>query len=745
MYQTSREYKESMKRPIRNASYMKVMLGLINQEAQESASVTDTSEFAKYSDFESIYIQHTIRHYAAYEQNMFKADGSMVFLPRDETDYRKDGLISKELFDKSFVIKFEFGYGLSDIKGLTIQFGDNYPVKFRIITSDGAETEFQNNQSYFETDVVFSNTSSIQLIIEEMRVPNGRVRIDFVQFGLGLEYGNDWIIEANSSSSISAINEDLPESEFSVILNNEEQIFNVDNPSSAINFLESGQKIVVSIGYELDDESIEWMPMHSLYVYEWNADDDRATIKAVDVFKFAGDNYYKSEFYDDGISLYDLAKLVFEDAGIDENSYYIDPYLKNITVHNPIPNVPHKEALQIIANAGRCILDYDRSGKIRIYSAFIPDFETKSNGTTEYSDVTSIDQNYKKESYATYENNWWMADGTMLFIPKNEIGNTGYVSSAVSNNYGLFSENPIITRNLESKYKSYGMLIKFHDELPKKFIVRTYCDGLLNDSIQFGTCEKEYEIQYDFKEFDKIEVEFLETAAYSRIHVDYISLGSETSYEIAYDDLYSTPVGIQIDKIKNLNMSRHIYSKSTELTDITSDEFVYDGENHTYFLTDPSYGYTVSIENSLSGQSVSVVNSGAYYVEISISGVNIGDVVKLSIKGYKYNVSTSYYAKKINNNGEDKEWSNPLISDLNHCKKVAEWIADYYASGVEYELDYRGEPAVDVGDVIRQENKYDSNLKTVIEESQITFNGTLKGALRTRRKERVVRTKNGLG
>lgn len=745
MYQMSREYKESMKRPIRNASYMKVMLGLINQEAQESANITETSKFADYSNFESIYLQHTIRHYASYEQDMFKADGSMMFLPRDVDDYRKDGLISKDLLDRPFAIKFEFGYGLSDIKGLTIQFGDNYPVRFKIVTSDGSEAEFQNNQSYFETDVVFSNTSFIQLIIEEMKVPNGRVRIDFIQFGLGLEYGNDWIIEANSSSSISAINEDLPESEFSVTLNNEEQIFNVDNPSSAINFLESGQKIFVSIGYKLDDESVEWMPMHSLYVYEWNADDERATIKAVDIFKFIGDNYYKGRYYNDGISLYDLAESVFEDAGIDESSYYIDTYLKNIIVHNPIPNVPHKEALQIIANAGRCILDYDRSGKIRIYSAFIPEYETKSNGTTEYSDVTSIDQNHKKKSYATYENNYWTADGEKLFSPINDVGDTGYVSAAVTDNSGLFLENPIITRFLETKYKSYGMFIKFPDELQKKFVVRTYSDGTLNDSIQLETSEKEYELQYDFKEFDKMEIEFFETEAYSRIHIDYISLGSETSYKIEYDDLYKTPVGIQIDKIKNLNMSRYIYSKSTELTDITSDEFVYDGENHIYFLTDPSYGYSVSIENALSGQNVTVVNSGAYYVEISIFGVNIGDVVKVSIKGYKYNVSISYHVRKINNNGEDKEWSNPLISDLNHCKKVAEWIADYYASGVEYELDYRGEPAVDVGDVIQQENKYDPELKTVIEESQLSFNGILKGALRTRRKERVVRTKNGLG
>lgn len=107
----------------------------------------------------------------------------------------------------------------------------------------------------FKTDTVFSNTASIELVVTEMSIPNNRVRIDYIQFGLGLEYDDEWILEANSKTSLSAINDDLPESEFSITLNNDEQIFNVDNPASEINFLESGQRMNVVMGYiqyELD-------------------------------------------------------------------------------------------------------------------------------------------------------------------------------------------------------------------------------------------------------------------------------------------------------------------------------------------------------------------------------------------------------------------------------------------------------------------------------------------------------------
>lgn len=203
-----------------------------------------------------------------------------------------------------------------------------------------------------------------------------------IQFGLGLEYDNEWILNASNKTTISSINDDLPESEFSVTLHNDNQIFNVDNPASEINFLESGQRLNVTIGYQLDNGSIEWLQMGSLYVYEWSASDEKATIRAVDVLKFIDDDYYKGQYYENGITLYDLAVLVLTDAGVGNDDYYLDTYLKKVIIHNPLPKVKHKEALQIIANAGRCVLDYDRYGRIRIHSLFQPSMETTSNGTT---------------------------------------------------------------------------------------------------------------------------------------------------------------------------------------------------------------------------------------------------------------------------------------------------------------------------------------------------------------------------
>lgn len=746
MYQTSQEYKESMKRPVRNQSYMKIQLGLINQEAQQTAGLSDTNKYNDFSDAESIFNQHTVRRYATYESNFWKANGISFFLPEKKSDYRKDGITSTNLFEESFHVKFVFGCGKSDIKGLTIKFGRNYPTKFTIVTDNATSFEYENTEELFKSDDVFENTESIELVITEMNVPNTRVRIDYIIFGLGLEYDDEWISEASSNTTLSAINEDLPESEFKVTLCNDNQLFNVDNPSSDINFLESGQKVNVMMGYMLDDGNIEWIKMHSLYVSEWSADDSSATITAVDILKYLDEKYYKGIYYEDGISLYDLAVLVLTDAGLNEDEYCIDSYMKKVYVHNPLPNVTHKEALQIIANAGRCIMDYDRNGKIRIRVAFKPTYDTTSNGETYFSNAPTIDNLTEKNQYATCEQNFWKADGKKLFVPTDHHQDTGYISASISNENGKFDANPMLTRTLEAKYKAYGIMINFSGNLPKKIVIRTYADDVLNNTLTITSgIEQATEINYDFPEYDRLEIEFPETEPNSRIHIDYLSLGAETSYSLEYDDLYSTPVGTQLEKIKNVKVSRSLYSKSATKEDLTSETITYSGENQIYYLNDPCYGYSVAISNAKSGQSAKIVSSGAYYVEVAFSGVKTGENIEVAITGYKYNVATSYYSQPVHNRGTEKEWQNPLISFGDHCQEVAKWLADYFASGIEYELDYRGEPAIDCGDVIGQENKYDPDLKTIVEQSQITFkSGVLGGGLRTRRKEYVARTKNRL-
>ena len=65
-----------------------------------------------------------------------------------------------------------------------------------------------------------------------------------------------------------------------------------------------------------------------------------------------------------------------------------------------MPVVSHKEALQLIANAGRCILYQDRSGNIFMKSSFVPDMEAASDNEAYFSHAGAVLDKKAKQSYA---------------------------------------------------------------------------------------------------------------------------------------------------------------------------------------------------------------------------------------------------------------------------------------------------------------------------------------------------------
>nr|DAL89777.1 MAG TPA: tail protein [Caudoviricetes sp.] len=180
-------------------------------------------------------------------------------------------------------------------------------------------------------------------------------------------------------SYVSPIGADVPQFDFSVTLKNYDHYFNVDNPNSAINYLETGQEMDIMYGYQTPgSDTIEWIQGNHLWCSEWESDDNTATIRCQDIFRNMDGEYVKGLYSAAGKSYYALAEEILKDAGISE--YYIDPRLKKLYSNNPIPRVKYKEALQIIANACRCVLTQSRDGKVQIKSNFMPSASIATNG-----------------------------------------------------------------------------------------------------------------------------------------------------------------------------------------------------------------------------------------------------------------------------------------------------------------------------------------------------------------------------
>ena len=725
---------------------MKVTLGVLNDTAQSQALLNNKSQYAGFCDFDGVFKRkETQSQYATYENNFWLLDGSMKFLPDAASQYEPVGIVSKNLFSNSFSVKMTFQESV-DIAGLTIKFAGNYPSEFSIITSDGTSKSYSNSSLDFTTDDRFDNTTSLEIKVTAMSATNNRVRIESILFGNAVVFTDKDIINAESTSTISQINEDLPEINFTLTIDNNDKRFDYDNKESIINYLRTGQDMSVQMGYDLDDGTTEWMPLHTLKLSEWSASDDEASITAVDVLQQFGDgDYYRGDWHAKGITLYALANYVIADAigtySIPQDKFSIDKYLQSVEVRNPLPVVSHKEALQIIANAGRCILTVDRYGKICIKSAFDPDAETTSTETAYFSDVANVNIDNEKTRYATYEDSMWKLSDRPPFLPRTGIrDDVGFVSGEVSKNTGGFNINPQIIKTFEVPRKSNGLKIRAYYNFPRGMSVKTYLKNELVETLGFSDGNLSYNgrvqtwtTTHQFGTFDKMVFEVTRVNRNTRLVVDYIELGENIDYTIERDDMYSSPTMSKPENIKRLKNIRTVYSKSDTIEEVVSEDVEWTNETLLYTFDEPHHSYTASLENTSSGQSVEISGSGAYFVELKLSGNDSGKNVQVVVNGKKFNHSNAYSVEEISNYGIEKDWSNPLISDKQLCDTVCKWVADYYKPGIDYSIDYRGEPALDAGDTIYQENRDGEMVKTVAESVSMTFDGTVSGTLETRR------------
>lgn len=737
MQKVSKAYKESMKSSLRERAYIMISFGLVNQEAQAKATV-DNGSYAYYSNKDNIFGEHiddTV--YATLEEEFTKVDGSMFFLPRatEGGRYYDTGIVSDKLVSEARCeVIISLNTIATDFKGLTINFGENYPVDFDIVGSTGQTIEFRGNtKSKWSTEEILENTTYIKLVFYKMKNPQSRLRIYSIMFGYGLVYYNDSVMSSSLDSYVSPIGADVPQFDFSVTLKNYDHYFNVDNPNSAINYLETGQEMDIMYGYKTPgSDTIEWIQGNHLWCSEWESDDNTATIRCQDIFRNMDGEYVKGLYSAAGKSYYALAEEILKDAGISE--YYIDPRLKKLYSNNPIPRVKYKEALQIIANACRCVLTQSRDGKVQIKSNFMPSASIATNGEETYSNAANVLTDTPKVEYATLAGNYTPTDGTMFFLPRNGKAalTTGYVSKEISGANGTFTKNPVVTITMEAIRAYYGLKLVFGTALPAAFTIRTYKGGEpVNEyPVERDEISTTSIILRDFDDFDVMKIEFTKTAEpYNRIVLNYFSLSDVVDFTMNRRDMTSSPKAIKQELIKEVIVPCYTYQENNREENLVYEDIdVVAGEVETYYIQDPSYGYKVKLDE-VEGKATVVAWSN-YFVTIKF---NVTGSFKLEVQGYRYKIVEKYATVSLNARGKTVKWKNPLISNTTMANELAAWLADYYTAGIEYEYDTRGNPELDATDIVYQENEFHNGMRVNIYRHTVNFKQAFSGRVTARR------------
>ena len=738
MQKVSSEYKRSMKSSLRERAYIMVSFGLVNQEAQAKASVAKGDD-TYYSNNQNLFGEHTDDTiYATMEENFTRVDGSMFFLPRSNSSSRfyDTGIVSRRLLsDAQYEMVINLNTIVTDFKGLTINFGENYPVDFDII-GDTNTVEFRDNdKAEFTTEEVFYQTTKIRIVFYTMKNPQSRLRVYSIRFGYGLVYYNDSVLDSKLETYVSPIGADVPQIDFSVTFKNYDRYFNVDNPNSAINYLETGQEMDIMYGYQLpDSDEIEWVKGQHLWCAEWESDDNKAVIKCQDVFRNMDGEYMYGMYAANGKSYYQLATEILQDAGFETDQYYLDPRLKNLYSKNPMPRVKHKEALQIIANACRCTLSQSREGKIQIKSNFVPEGTVSSNGATDFSNVQHIMEDTDKDEYGTMANEYTIATGGMFLLGEGVAAtrNTGYVSAAVSKDDCTFTINPKVTISLTA-IRTYGSLaFDFGYALPAEFILRTFNNGEAADEFTIGEDEidKHTVVIRNFNDFDVIEIEFTKTSEpNSRIVFNHFGLSEVADFTMERRDMTSSPKAIKQELVKEVIVPCYLYQNGNKLDNVVSEDVkITAGEERTYYIQEASYGYIPKLDD-VTGQ-VTVVDWGNYYVTLRFL---VTGTYRLDVQAYQYRIIERQVVKTLHTRGKTVTWKNPLISDMTMANDLADWLKEYYLAGIEYEYDTRGNPELDATDIIYQENEFRTGMKVNIHRTITKFQQAFSGVVMARR------------
>ena len=596
MQAASNEYKDMMRRKWRNPlSYLRVTIGLINQQAQASAYIPERDVYTYYSDLVKPMDNYKVQElYATCDQDYTTVDGSMYFLPKDAADVVLNQGIVTDGLQGEIEIRFPVQY---DIKGLTVEFGKAYPVDFIIISDNRTLNVTNNTDGHYVTEEIFEGATFLRFVPAAMVNGRSRFRINQITMGIGVYFDSKKILSATKKEHISPISEELPTIDFDVTVDNKDRAYDVENEESTVNFLEIGQQVEVLYGQAMDDGTIEWIPGTSLALKSWSADDTEMDFQASDCFDGMDSTYYRGQYHPNGMSLYDIAVDVLTDAQVDYRNYWIDPYLKDVLVVNPMPVVMHKEALQLIANAGRCILYQDRAGRIILKSSFVPDMSAASDNETYFSHTAAILDHTEKKTYALSGQDYTGASGGQYFLPRQTDGitylNTGYVSEAVAEGNGLFTDNPTVSITMEAAYKCFGLTLEFGQDCPDTVVFHAYNNGALQEDYVVSGLTQTYVVSHEFPEFDFLELEFVRGCPNNRVVLDNITFGDSTDYILEYGvELTKTPKGTQLTRVRELQVVRTIYNLNTE----DAKELVRETINKTslnnrymFYFSNPSY------------------------------------------------------------------------------------------------------------------------------------------------------------
>lgn len=390
MISVSDAWKALQRETILPESFVEVTYWVTEAGAQGLATESNNGALF-YSDHDAVIdtTSKDFRKYATLENNIWSLDGSFEVLP-DKGPYGDTGYVANADYP---MVTIQFpGIRTQVVPGVTIVWSEEYgeyATRCRITALNGTEIvtgdEFTNDSVRSTFQLPMSNYDRIYIEIIDWIVPDHRPRIERIYLGAFEVYTKSDLVKYSHTQSVDLLSNELPKNQIVFSLDNSSDVWNPDNPIGNVRYLMDRQEVSVRYGYKLHS-GIEWIPAGTFWISEWDTPSNglEAMFTARDLLEFLDIPYTGPR----SGTLYDIAMaaLALGNLPVTENGgprYFVDESLKTITTNFSDKDDSYTAAvmLQMVANAGQCVLHQDRNGILRIerFVRRLSDYEIKQD------------------------------------------------------------------------------------------------------------------------------------------------------------------------------------------------------------------------------------------------------------------------------------------------------------------------------------------------------------------------------
>lgn len=743
MKSVSNAYKASMKAMLRNRSYVRITFGNVDTTAATDGE-WESNGAASISEFETVdYAYQYGDTYAALELNRWALDGKTLIVPTGEDV--QDGFISSLMSDgegnfstppviiREFSLKHIF-------PGLTLTFDtrqQEWPLE---VTAD-----FYLNGEVVDTQTV--SITSVQTTISttatevdkvtitfDRCLPYRRPRLENVLYGLNAQFVNKDIVSTQQKHDVDPLSRRLPTETMQFTILDYEHKYDPDNPAGIYAYVDKNSPIEIQFGYELPDGSVEWLkPDNYVLNAKPSAQNNQATFNGTGLIGSLTGTFYKSKL--GSKSLYNMAEEVLLDAGLTlteqgTNPWEIDEALKDMFTTAALPIDTHMNCLQLIAHAACCRLytDDDNIIHIRPFGVTVIGIYNgvwADNGHVWFSEWDTVDKgNTAENTYATFELNRWTLGGeNQIILPDSNAGQRGYISEAITGADGSFSNPPVFTKTFDVPHDLPVLAIRFDtvlNEFPGAVQVKYYHDDTLLDTQTAAIDSVEVYVSSNLAiECTKIEVTMIGNLPYRRGRVTKVYY-RETDFTLDFTSIGENSQKIsKIDELKSVSVARYSYTASNDTSTL------YEGTTTETELHVEFSGLAQDVQISVSGGTLVSSNIYARAADLVLSS----GTKTVTITGKTLTENSVVVSYPVAQSGEIDKEENPLITNDTMCQALANHVKSYLQMRNTYEANYRGNPEMEVGDIIGLQTLYTDEMDALILVDEITFDGSLSGKM----------------